>query len=136
MPDLPDPNAPTCTGEETKGAVEYLISGFGPYYDDREQRQLKRLFLDYAPAEVREAIDQLIRQGAVRPRANELGHVLRSNRKFLVSQGTKTTPSYEHDEDAEAGVRHQIIAAIKAGDIDRVKGLTEVTHRSQVETVA
>lgn len=126
MPDIP--TEPHCTPDQCDDAISYLMAGFGPWYDDQEKRQLRRLFLDYSPQEATAAIDQLVKHsdGRGKPRSGDLGAVLKANRRFLRSRGAeKVTPDYASvPVDDEVARRHEIVAAIKSGDHERVKQLT------------
>lgn len=120
------PLEPHCTAAETEAAVEYVIQSFGPWYPDKEQRQLRRMFLDYSKAEVITAIDELVREIA-RPRPADFGQKLEANHKFLVRMAERTlpkpAPEYATVKEAEADWLHEMIAAVKAGNEERIKEL-------------
>lgn len=114
-----DPNAPRCTGPQCDEAVQYTIAGFGPFFTDQEQRQLKRLFLDFSPKEVQAAVDQLIKQGASRPRPKDFGSVLEANRRFLRSQNeVAKDPTWKDVPKAEEGVPATVREALDQGIAD------------------
>ena len=126
---------PNCTGEQCQTYVDDLRKAFGGFgIDDREQRQLRRLFLDYAPREVDEAIAQLTKKADRRPSAHDLAMVLKANRRFLKSQSETTAPPQWDDPDAIVGDEVPSLASLAKACADptqRAEAQAELDRRTR-----
>lgn len=127
MPDEVPRTTTHCTLEEAKEAVDYLRKGFGGFgIDDQEERQLKRLFLEYGPVEVDTAIDQMIRTVDRRPAANDIGKVLRANRRHHYEQSGPAKKKDGPDPNVTPAEKvPDFIAAVRSGDLGAIERMTK-----------
>lgn len=126
MPEL----GSNCSPAQCDDAIAYLIAGFGPWYDDQEKRQLRRLFLEFTPMEVTEAIDQLCKQWDRngKPRTSDLGPLLKANRRHLQRMAEMNKPVRAAGADVEPPERdwlHEMVAAVKTGDHQKIEELQQ-----------
>lgn len=105
------------TPSEAEKAVQYLTHAFGGYPpSDMEKRAYTRLFVSFPVAEIREAIDRLVRAGLVRrPSPADVASTVKTMRREAeLAEPTVTVLDDEKDITSDPDEISNRVATLRA----------------------